>query len=327
MVNTEATTTDALPGGSATSERRARTRASASHAGGLGSTKLNPFGDLHTLQHLSARLARSLRGVFEPLLRQEVRAWAEPLVVQRFSDYRAERPEGLTAWLPLTMAAPESVAAPSHALCVLDGRFVLGMLDVFFGGTGAMPSEMPTEFSAAAEAMVVRVGRTIAGQLGAAWEPLTRIEFAPTRVEINAVMLPLDAEDAMVVTRFGLAAGSAKPVFLDLLYPVPALKPHGATLMGKVLDKAEADPVWRNGLTRSVMTVKFPVRSVLAEPVVPLQMLMDLKPGDVIPITIAPDVPVVVGNHRLGCGTVGTSNGFAAIKLTSLAHLDEGFSA
>lgn len=318
MVNTEATTND---------DRRARNRSPASHAGGLGTTKLNPFGDLHTLQHLSARLARSLRGAFEPLLRQEVRAWAEPLVVQRFSDYRAERPDGLTAWLPLMMAAPDSVAAPATALCVLDGRFVLEMLDIFFGGTGAPPAVMPTEFSAAAEAMVVRVGGTIAAQLKTAWEPLTRIDFAPTRVEINPAMLPVDVEDAMVVTRFGLAAGNAKPVFLDLLYPVPALKPHGATLMGKVLDKAEADPVWRTGLTRSVMTVKFPVRSVLAEPVVPLQMLIDLKPGDVIPITIAADVPVVVGNHRLGCGTVGTSNGFAAIRLTSLAHLDQGFLA
>ena len=314
MVNTAATKTG---------DRRAQARAAASHVGGLGAAKLNPFGDLHTLQHLSARLARSLRGVFEPLLRQEVRAWAEPLVVQRFADYRSERHDGLTAWLPLTMT-PSAASGASSALCVLDGKFALEMLDIFFGGTGAAPAAMPAEFSAAAEAMVVRIGGTIAAQLKTAWEPLTRIDFAPTRVEINAAMLPVDVEDAVVVTRFGIAAGAAKPIFLDILYPVPALKPHGATLTGKVLDKAEADPAWRNGLTRSVMTVKFPVRSVLAEPVVPLQMLIDLKPGDVIPITIAPEIPVVVGTHRLGCGTVGTSNGFAAIKLTSLARLDEG---
>ena len=69
------------------------------------------------------------------------------------------------------------------------------------------------------------------------------------------------------------------------------------------------------------------IRSVLAEPVVSLQMLMDLKPGDVIPITISGDVPVMVGNDRLGCGTVGTSNGFAAIQLTSITRIDEGFAA
>ena len=95
MVNAGATKVD---------ERRGRDRAPASHASGLGAAKLNPFGDLHTLQHLSARLARGLRNVFEPLLRQEVRAWAEPLVVQRFADYRGERADALTAWLPLAMS-------------------------------------------------------------------------------------------------------------------------------------------------------------------------------------------------------------------------------
>ncbi|HEX8420937.1 MAG TPA: flagellar motor switch protein FliM [Sphingomonas sp.] len=313
MVNAEATKVN---------ERRERDRVQASHASGLGVAKLNPFGDLHTLQHLSARLARGLRGVFEPLLRQEVRAWAEPLVVQRFADYRAERADALTAWLPMAMNAPH--AGGAHALCVVDGRFVLELLDQFFGGTGAAPAVLPSEFSPAAEAMMARLGAMIAKPLRAAWEPLTRIDFTPTRVETNASMLSIDADDAMVVTRFGIAAGAAKPIFLDLLYPVTALKPHAPTLTGKVLDKAEADPAWRTGLTRSVMNVRFPVRSVLAEPMVPLQTLIDLKPGDVIPISFAADVPVMVGNDRLGTGTVGISNGFAAVRLTSIAHQDQG---
>src|SRR3546814_6709428 len=77
------------------------------------------------MQHLSARLARSLRGVFEPLLRAETRVWAEPLVVQRFADYRAERPEGLTAWVPLKMTP-----GTGRALAVLDAGFVLVMLEI-----------------------------------------------------------------------------------------------------------------------------------------------------------------------------------------------------
>ena len=162
--------------------------------------------------------------------------------------------------------------------------------------------------------------------LAASWEPLARLVFTPGRVEANAAMLAdIDGEDPVIVTRFGIAAGEAKPVFLDLLYPVAALKPHGASLTAKVLGKTAApDPQWRNGLTRAAMTVRFPIRSVLAEPVVPLSLLMNLKAGDVIPIDIANEVPVMVGNDRLGCGTVGTSNGRAAIKLTSITRIDEG---
>ena len=45
-------------------DRRDRARADAVQPGGLGQAKLNPFGDLHTLQHLSARLARGLFDLF-----------------------------------------------------------------------------------------------------------------------------------------------------------------------------------------------------------------------------------------------------------------------
>ncbi|OYY90486.1 MAG: flagellar motor switch protein FliM [Sphingomonas sp. 28-66-16] len=310
------------PSDTAAADRRERGRArpTAAHAVGLGSQNLNPFGDLHTLQHLSALFARSMRGVFEPLLRREIRVWAEPLVVQRFADYRAERADVLTAWLPMMMGTPLG-----QALVVLDGKFVLELLDQFFGGTGEAPHVLPTEFSPAAEAMVARLGAMIAGPLKSAWEPLARIDFQPGRMEQTPALLAnFDAEDAMVVTRFGIVAGHGKPTFFDISYPVAALKPHAPSLTGKVHGRtAEPDAAWRNGLTRAVMAVRFPVRSVLAEPMIPLARLMELKAGDIIPVSFGTEVPVMVGGDRLGTGTVGTSNGRAAIRLTTIERIDE----
>lgn len=299
---------------------RDRSRGAAAHAAVLGAAKLNPFGDLHTVQHLSALLARTLRGVFEPLLRREVRVWAEPLVVQRFADYRAERPETLTAWLPMAMAPTNG-----SALLVIDGKFLLELLDQFFGGTGDAPHPLPTEFSPAAEAMATRMGDMLAAPLKSAWEPLARFDFRPGRSEASPALLgDFDGEDAVVITRLGIAAGTAKPTFLDICYPVSLLKPFAPSLMGKVHAKsAELDPAWANGLTRAVMGVKFPVRSVLAEPMIPITQLMELKVGDVIPVSFGTDVPVMVGADRLGTGTVGTSNGRAAIRLTNIMRKDE----
>ncbi|MDR7920497.1 FliM/FliN family flagellar motor switch protein, partial [Escherichia coli] len=127
------------------------------------------------------------------------------------------------------------------------------------------------------------------------------------------------ADDPVVVTRFGLAEGEGRPHFVDILYPVAALKPHGAALMVKVHgNKDEVEPEWRSGLTRAVMAVTLPVRSVLAEPTMPLGRLLELKEGDVIPIDFGPEVPVMVAKRRLGTGLVGTANGRAAVRLTSL---------
>lgn len=305
--------------GSAASERRQRPRQDATHAAALGIANLNPFGDLHTLQHLSARFARGLRAVFEPILRRATRSWAEPLTVMRFADYVAERPKALTAWLPLAMRP-----ATGHALLVLDGRFTLEMLDLYFGGLGEAPAHLPGEFSPAAEALVERLGRTLAEPLAAAWEPVARLDFAPGRVETNAAMLSdFDGDDAVIVTRFGVAAAAEKPVFVDLVYPVAALKPLGASLNARVHGRtAEPEPKWRNGLTRAAMGVRFPVRSVLAEPVMSLGALMELKEGDVIPVSFGQFVPIMVGSHRLGTGVVGTQNGRAAICIHHLEQLD-----
>src|SRR3546814_18385587 len=99
------------------------------------------------------------------------------------------------------------------------------------------------------------------------------------------------------------AAGDGEHRRLDLVYPVAALKPHTLSLTGKVHTKsAEPEPEWRNGITRAVMTVKFPVRSVLAEPVISLARLMELKEGDVNPISFGPEVPVMIGTDRLEIG-------------------------
>ncbi|MHA6721747.1 flagellar motor switch protein FliM [Sphingomonas sp. RS2018] len=302
-----------------TIERRERPAGGAEHAASLGVANLNPFGDLHTLQHLSARLARTLRGVFEPVLRTSLRTWAEPLVVQRFADYSAERDGRLTAWLPLAMNPGEC-----RALVVFDGGFVIETLDLFFGGTGERPRTLPTEFTPATEAMIGRLGQMVAEPLGRAWEPLARVAFRGANPESSPAMLGIDGDDAMIVTRFAIVADGREPAFIDLVYPVAALKPFGATLTGKVLGRTAApEPKWRAGLTRAAMNVRFPVRSVLAEPVIPLATLMDLKVGDVIPVSFGADVAVMVGRDRLGTGTVGTSNGKAAIRITQLNRIDE----
>jgi flagellar motor switch protein FliM len=303
----------------ATTERRGSDRPAANHVASLGVANLNPFGDLHTVQHLSARLARSLRGVFEPVLRRNLRTWAEPLVVQRFADYVAERESGLTAWLPLAITPADG----ARAFAVFDGGFVIETLDLFFGGPGERPKPLPSEFTPAAEAMIRRLGTMLAEPMRAAWEPLARISFAPGNPEASSAMLGIDGDDAVIITRFGLAAEGA-PVFIDLVYPVAVLKPFTPSLTGKVHGRTAApEPKWRTGLTRAAMNVRFPVRSVLAEPVIPLAQLMELKVGDVIPLSFGPEVPVMVGSDRLGLGTVGTANGKAAIRITRLERLDE----
>lgn len=303
----------------ANADRRERSRAGAEHAPALGAAaNINPFGDLHALQHLTARVAKSLRTGFEPFVGEGARCWAEPLAVQRFGDYKSERPAALTAWLQLTMAPGRG-----RALIAIDGKFAYEMLDRFFGGEGDAPHPLPAEFAGSAETLLKRLCGTIAAQLNPAWDMLARFDFTLVESATPLSVAPeIDGSEAMVFTRLGVAAGDAKPHWIDILYPVAALKPHAPSLTAKVIGgEPEPEPEWRNGLTRNAMALRLPVRSVLAEPVVPVSKLMALQLGDVIPISFGPDVPVMVARQKIGFGTVGTANGRAAIKMTRFETL------
>lgn len=313
MARTKTETLDEEPGSAAPGGGARRAHV-------LGGTSARPLGDLHALEHLGQHLARALKGGFEPLLRRPTKVVAEPLGIKSFDDYLAARDGALGSFTFVAMA-PLS----GQALIVLDGAFVLEMVDLFFGGKGSVPHPLPAEFTPTADAIAARTVDLLCGQLGAAWGAIAEIEFRRGRSETNPAMLSgLDGEDAVVVARFTLELGEDRHTPVDILYPVSALKPIAASLGAKVQSKrGGADPAWLGGLTRAVMNVKLPVRSVLAEPVIPLAQLMNLKAGDIIPISFGPEIPLLVANNKFARGAVGAANGRAAIRVNRIEQLDE----
>ena len=129
-------------------------------------------------------------------------------------------------------AAGDDAGRRRARCCVLDGALRARDCSTCSSAAPApRPRDLPTEFSPAAEAMVARLGAMIAApltrRLGAAG---ARSTSRRGRVEANAAMLARHRRRRRG-DRHPLRhrrAATAKPVFLDLLYPVAALKPHGA---------------------------------------------------------------------------------------------------
>lgn len=300
----------------ATAETPAGTR----HAHALGGASPSSLGDLNALQHMGSHLARGMRGVFEPLLRRQPRIAAEPITTKSFDAYLDERGPGLSS-ITLVGMAPLN----GQAMIVLDGALVLEMVDLFFGGTGAVPDSLPGEFTPTAEAMIARATTGLAERMATAWSTLAEIDFRAGRSESNPAMLShIDGDERVVVTRFVMTLSESHRTTIDILYPVKTLKPIAATLGAKVQSRrGGGDPAWLGGLTRAVMNVKLPVRSVLAEPTISLSRLMALQAGDIIPISFGPEVPLLVADNRFARGAVGAANGRAAIRVNRIEQFDD----
>jgi flagellar motor switch protein FliM len=61
--------------------------------------------------------------------------------------------------------------------------------------------------------------------------------------------------------------------------------------------------------------VRLQARSVLARPTVSVSELLDLKPGDVIPISLPAIVPLLVSGRQIALGKMGEQDGRAALKI------------
>jgi flagellar motor switch protein FliM len=302
-------------------EPRSRARPKrAGHAHALGAATVNPLGDLNALNHVNQRLTRALRGMFEPLLRTGLRVVADGIEIKRFDDYLAARGPALSSTTLVSMA-PLS----GQAMILLEGGLIFELVDLYFGGPGRAPEPLPGEFTPTADAMIARLSNGIVERLAAGWRELAEIDFRTGRVESNPALLShIDGEDRVVLTRFTLLISDTRTATVDILYPAASLKPIASILSSKVQSRrGDADPAWLGALTRVAMNVKLPVRSVLAEPVIPLSKLIALKPGDVIPISFGPEIPLLVSGKTFARGAVGAANGRAAIRLNRLERIED----
>lgn len=307
-------------------------RGRAAHAPVLIGADAGAAIDLAAVQAVGTRLVKALVPIVAPMLRDVTGGWAAPVQVMRLGAYRAARGGSPAAWQPLDIAG-----SPRPMLVVLDAARVLQMLDGFFGGEGAAPASGAATLSPAAEALVARLAAQLAPAIAAAWAPVAAIALTP--VADAAIDAPaLDDDEAVIVAPLCLAgapgiaaaaptdgaddgAGDGAAMTIDLIYPLRAVRaPLTREATGP---RGAAAPAWRAGLTRAAMDVTFPVRAVLAEPVVPLARLLDLRAGDVLPIDFGPEVPVTVADRRLGWGVAGTAHGRAAVRLTLLEPLSE----
>lgn len=271
--------------------------------------------DMPGLQQLAERQAREMRACLEPLLRRPPPITADEVVREPFGDY-VRRMRGPLMSVTLLDLSPCS----GRAMLVMEPNLVLHMIDLFFGGNGVVPAALPPEFSPTGLALIDRATTRINEVLARSWTPFGVIGFRTCGHESNPRMLNHVAADEMVVvTRFVLTLADGRCTPIDIVYPMQSLRPFMASLGPPPSPaKAAGDPKWRGGLTRAVMDVTLEVRIVLSEPVMPLSRLANLRPGDVIPLELTPDVHVLVSGRRFARATVGQSGTKAAIRLEQI---------
>jgi len=223
------------------------------------------------------------------------------------------------AALPADTALAHFSEASLHSGIVLlvPSAIVASLVDRFYGGAGdagtGHASMGPTEAR-----MLGRIAASIADGIAAAWADVARLSFKPSACVFGSSDLHCGKDDDLVtVQRFVTKDARAEPGIIEIAYPTLALSAlcERGTAMPSEAGSSEA---WKVKLSEAVMQTRLPVRTVLARPTLPLAKLAALAPGDFIPVTLPSRVPVAVAGRLLAHGTIGETNGRAAIQIETI---------
>lgn len=277
----------------------------------LGSQASRPMAALPALDRMGERIARRLRTAIEPFARVKPRVTAEPVAIRRFADWRGTQPEFTSLntyrFRPLK----------GGLLLAVEPELISRLVDAFYGGSGVAGASRPKEFSGTEERLLGRLSDALMAVLTEIWsEVLPGVQPQLTGRETNAAFASLVRdEEAVAVCRFtiGLSQGRALPI--DIVYPVASLRAVEGELSARVHDDGLSASDWRDRLGQVLGDVRVEARSVLARPELSVAELMMLKPGDVIPISVAAMVPLIVAGRVVAHGKIGDQDGRAAIQI------------
>jgi flagellar motor switch protein FliM len=226
--------------------------------------------------------------------------------VSSFGEVR-DRAEGVFVSITFRM-----VPLKGSVIIAVPLALVQALVDLDYGGDGRFSAErkdmLPSERRAFErfEALAVKA-------LADAWKKASGAEVNAIRLEMLCGFpnsLALDTE--VVAHRFDLTLGKAKPHGCLLVTPTALLR---ALPLNKAPTQDNTDPAWKSSFAEAVMQVRLPVRTIFARPELPLERLLSLQPGEIIPLHLSERLPVIVGGARFAEGSIGEANGRAAIRI------------
>jgi flagellar motor switch protein FliM len=277
----------------------------------FGSEPARPLAAIPALHRMSERAARKLRERIEPISRIKPQVSADPVAVRRFESWKAEQPEftsvSLYRFRPLK----------GGLLIAIEPELVGRLVDAFYGGPGIHGERVVKEFTPTEERLLTRLSEALIETLTEVWAEVMPVKAQLSARETNTAYAALVADDEPVaIARFTITLGHGRPSTLDVIYPVASLRAIESQLSAKVHDDSGmSGSEWRERMCAPLGEVRLQARSVLARPTVSVSELLGLKPGDVIPISLPPVVPLLVAGRQVALGKMGEQDGRAALRI------------
>ena len=274
-------------------------------------------GRMPTLEMINNRFCRNLRVSLFNFLHRAVEVSFQGVRLMKFSEHVH------TLALPTSLNMFRMAPLRGAGLFVLDAKLVFSLVETYFGGEGRFYTRIEGREFTAMENRVIQLMLTRCFQdMKDAWSPVLSLEFEYVNSEVNPQFANIvSPTEIVVVSTFSLDLDGIGGE-LHMTVPYSMIEPIRDLLdAGIQSDRDTRDDRWATSIRAEMDFAEVELHATLLETQVSFQELLNLKPGDIVPVDFPATVVLCAEGMPMFRGQFGVSNGNNAIKV--LTRIEE----
>ncbi len=272
-------------------------------------------GRMPTLEMIGNRFCRNMRVSLFNLLRRAVDVSFQGVRLTKFGEYVH------SLHLPTSLNMVRLPPLRGTGLLVIDAKLVFALVDNFFGGDGRFYTRIEGREFTAMENRVIQMALERAfADMEDAWSPVMPLKFEYTNSEVNPQFANIvSPTEVVVVTTFVLDLDGVGGE-IHLTMPYAMIEPIRELLdAGLQSDRSDRDDRWVRSIRAEINNAPLDVSATLVEFAVGLRDLINIKPGDILPVDLPEMVQLCAEGVPVFEGRFGISNGFNAVQIVRQA--------
>jgi flagellar motor switch protein FliM len=275
-------------------------------------------GRMPTLEIVNDRFARLLRiGLFN-FMRRSPDITIGPVKVIKYSEFLRNLA------VPTNLNIVQAKPLRGSALVVIEPTLVFLIVDTMFGGDGRFHMRVEgRDFTPTEQRMIQRMLEVILADYQKAWANIHALTFEYVRSEMQTQFVNIATPtEVVVVSTFNLELGPIGGGAFHVCMPYAMLEPIRDLLYSPMPDQTEPDRRWVRMLSKQVQSAEVGLVAQLGTSDVRLRDLMNLKPGDVLPLDIPDLIEASVDGVPVMQCKYGVRNGQYALRIERMLTPD-----
>ena len=246
---------------------------------------------------------------------QKVEAKVQSVAEALYSEWYPSQP-AFSLLMPFALGKDAG-----ELVVVVPGQFISQILDVQYGGLGKVPERQG--FSASEMRLAMRLNAHLLSYvnhalLGAIPEA---VNAQPVQTDLQAFNLP-QCHDNIILAKIDVECSALGSNAIHAFIGYAQAKKIAMRFADANPNGRPADREWKDKMRNAALRVPLPARAILTQADVPVSRLLSLRPGDILPVMLPADVPLLVAGRRFARGTIGEANGRTALKIENMEGSD-----